>query len=358
MEPNYVFPYIPTDTDPLLDNIAGYQKLLGKLIYLTHIRPDISYSVHCLAQYMHSPLKFHINCALNVLRYLNNAPGKEAKYRSMSSAACEIIWIQKLLIDFNVYVTLHVDLLCDNKSETGSCLVADLTKRSDFEVKIEKKKMGFRYGLMMMNFVVVLCLALVAKYGVEFVGERVLKTKLSGEIARDLGERAVEFDDIKEKLLFFNSEIGNLVQESSVKDPKWEIVKDGLILRSRCQLYKSGIEEVSIWGWPLQTAGLLTTEFDSRSFTILSGRVTEWSNGKLSCSIRKANTSWEQGKWSSSVWRLDEDTWILEYKRSFVFENERPFWSATEFVKFKMMKAFQQVKDLRKSIDGNYIAPT
>ncbi|GJT00476.1 ERG2/sigma1 receptor-like protein [Tanacetum coccineum] len=244
------------------------------------------------------------------------------------------------------------------RSETGSCLVADLTKRSDFEVKIEKKKMGFRYGLMMMNFVVVLCLALVAKYGVEFVGERVLKTKLSGEIARDLGERAVEFDDIKEKLLFFNSEIGNLVQESSVKDPKWEIVKDGLILRSRCQLYKSGIEEVSIWGWPLQTAGLLTTEFDSRSFTILSGRVTEWSNGELSCSIRKANTSWEQGKWSSSVWRLDEDTWILEYKRSFVFEKTRPFWSATEFVKFKMMKAFQQVKDLRKSIDGNYIAPT
>ena len=51
--------------------------------------------------------------------------------------------------------------------------------------------------------------------------------------------------------------------------------QDGLLLNSRCTLYKSAMEEVFIWGWPLQTAGLLTTGFSSRSFTILSGRVTE-----------------------------------------------------------------------------------
>ncbi|GKG08198.1 ribonuclease H-like domain-containing protein, partial [Tanacetum coccineum] len=49
MEPNSVLPFIPTKDDPLLDNITGYQKLLGKLIYLIHTRPDIAYSVHCLA---------------------------------------------------------------------------------------------------------------------------------------------------------------------------------------------------------------------------------------------------------------------------------------------------------------------
>lgn len=103
--------------------------------------------------------------------------------------------------------------------------MADLTKRSDFEVKIEKKKMGFRYGLMMMKCVVVLCLAFVLKYGVEFVGERVLKTKLSGEIVRDLSERTVGFDDVKEKLWFLYSEIGNLVQEGGFRNPKWEIVQ-------------------------------------------------------------------------------------------------------------------------------------
>ncbi|GKD12584.1 ribonuclease H-like domain-containing protein [Tanacetum coccineum] len=127
MGPNSVMSYIPTSVNPLLDNITGYQKLLGKLIYLTHTRHDISYSVHCLAQYMHSPLKSYLNCALNVLRYLKNAPGKGIKYvhsdcennlkeyRPMSSAACKIIWIQKLLYDINVKVTLSVDLFSDNK---------------------------------------------------------------------------------------------------------------------------------------------------------------------------------------------------------------------------------------------------
>nr|GEU72821.1 ribonuclease H-like domain-containing protein [Tanacetum cinerariifolium] len=43
MVPNSVLPYEPTSDDPLLDDITGYQKLLGKLICLTHTRPDIAY---------------------------------------------------------------------------------------------------------------------------------------------------------------------------------------------------------------------------------------------------------------------------------------------------------------------------
>nr|GEW00241.1 ribonuclease H-like domain-containing protein [Tanacetum cinerariifolium] len=80
MEPNFVLPHIATDSDPHLDNIIGYQQLLGKLIYLMHTRLDISYSIHCFAQHMHSPLKSHLNSALNVLRYLKNAPRKGIKY--------------------------------------------------------------------------------------------------------------------------------------------------------------------------------------------------------------------------------------------------------------------------------------
>lgn len=48
-----------------------------------------------------------------------------------------------------------------------------------------------------------------------------------------------------------------------------------MLINSRCVLYKSMVEEVSIWGWPLLTAGLLATEYSSRSFTSISGRVTE-----------------------------------------------------------------------------------
>ena len=37
MEQNYVLPFIPTNDNPLLDNITGYQMLLGKLICILHI---------------------------------------------------------------------------------------------------------------------------------------------------------------------------------------------------------------------------------------------------------------------------------------------------------------------------------
>ncbi|KAI3774437.1 hypothetical protein L1987_48992 [Smallanthus sonchifolius] len=250
------------------------------------------------------------------------------------------------------------------KSETSSLTVSppvNSTVRTDLPLKLERKKTEFGYGLMMMkSALLLLCLSLVGKLGFSIVTSGVMKTKLSPEIVRNLSEKSLGFQDVEERLGFLNNELQNLLgaTEASSTIPNWEIVQDGLILRSRCQLYKSGIEEVSIWGWPLQTSGLLTTDFASRSFTILSGRVTDWSNGELSGSIRMANTSWEQGKWSASVWHLDENTWILEYKRSLVFENTRPFASAMEFLKFKMMRSFDWKKQLWKFSNANYLAPT
>nr|GEV79346.1 ribonuclease H-like domain-containing protein [Tanacetum cinerariifolium] len=83
MKPNSVLSYIANKDDPLLDNITAYQKLLGKLIYLTYIRPNIAYYVHCLALYMHSPFKSYLNCALNVLKYVKNAPGNGIRYNHL-----------------------------------------------------------------------------------------------------------------------------------------------------------------------------------------------------------------------------------------------------------------------------------
>jgi hypothetical protein len=60
---------------PLSSN-NNYQKLVGKLIYLTHTRPDINYAVHVLSQFMHAPLQSHLKLAFRVLRYLKNAHGK------------------------------------------------------------------------------------------------------------------------------------------------------------------------------------------------------------------------------------------------------------------------------------------
>lgn len=60
---------------PLTD-LTGYQKLIGKLIYLTLTRLDISYTVHSLSQFMHKPLQSHVKLAMRVLRYLKGSPGK------------------------------------------------------------------------------------------------------------------------------------------------------------------------------------------------------------------------------------------------------------------------------------------
>ncbi|GJU89325.1 ribonuclease H-like domain-containing protein [Tanacetum coccineum] len=69
MQPNISLTSEPSDTDHLLNNVTEYQKLIGKLIYLTTTRPDIAYTVSCLSQFMHNPLKSHLKTALKIIRF-------------------------------------------------------------------------------------------------------------------------------------------------------------------------------------------------------------------------------------------------------------------------------------------------
>lgn len=47
-----------------------YQRLLGKLIYLTVTHPDITFAIHILSQFMNRPTTAHMQAAKKVLRYL------------------------------------------------------------------------------------------------------------------------------------------------------------------------------------------------------------------------------------------------------------------------------------------------
>lgn len=52
-------------TDPLM-----YRSLIGKLLYLTHSRPDTCFAVSYLARFMSSPCNSHFTAAKRVVRYL------------------------------------------------------------------------------------------------------------------------------------------------------------------------------------------------------------------------------------------------------------------------------------------------
>ncbi|MFS7939138.1 putative RNA-directed DNA polymerase [Helianthus anomalus] len=157
----------------VLNDITNYQKLVGKLIYLSLTRPDISYTVQYLSQFMHKPLVVHLEIALRLLRFLKLCPGKgilfnkdssldlvcytdsdwakcldtrrsvtgycvlfgnclvswkskkqsvvsrstgEAEYRAMCSATCELVWIVNLLDELHVKCELPIKVCCDSSA--------------------------------------------------------------------------------------------------------------------------------------------------------------------------------------------------------------------------------------------------
>jgi hypothetical protein len=71
-------------TDDLYEDVAGYRRIIGRLLYLTTTRPDIQYAVQQLSQYLHKPKKKHYFAAIRILRYLKNNPGQGIFYLSNS----------------------------------------------------------------------------------------------------------------------------------------------------------------------------------------------------------------------------------------------------------------------------------
>ncbi|OMO54865.1 Integrase, catalytic core [Corchorus capsularis] len=53
-----------------------YQRLVGRLMYLAHTRPDLAYALSIVSQFMHNPSEQHMKAIMRILRYVKSAPGK------------------------------------------------------------------------------------------------------------------------------------------------------------------------------------------------------------------------------------------------------------------------------------------
>ncbi|KAM1712874.1 hypothetical protein ACFX12_023700 [Malus domestica] len=155
-----------------LANPTEYRSIVGGLQYLTWTRPDISFAVNQVCQFMHTPTDLHLQAAKRILRFLKGTSSHgiwflkgpltlsaysdadwagcpfdrrstsgfyvylgsnlvswsakkqstvarsstEAEYRSLAHTAAEITWICKVFRDFGFPFTLQPTIWCDNIS--------------------------------------------------------------------------------------------------------------------------------------------------------------------------------------------------------------------------------------------------
>jgi hypothetical protein len=159
--------------DQRLADKGKYQRLVGKLIYLSHTRPDIAYAVGVVSQFMHCPSEEHMEAVTRILKYLKSSPGKglifskngnlevkgytdadwagncldrkstsgyftfvggnlvtwrskkqnvvalssaESEFRGMAKGLCELLWLKKLLTEIGFAPKSEMSLFCDNKA--------------------------------------------------------------------------------------------------------------------------------------------------------------------------------------------------------------------------------------------------
>jgi len=64
----------------VVHDISAYRRIIGHLLYLVNTKPDISFSVQCLSQFVQAPTKLHHQAAQRVLRYIKFSPSQGIFY--------------------------------------------------------------------------------------------------------------------------------------------------------------------------------------------------------------------------------------------------------------------------------------
>ncbi|XP_044396827.1 uncharacterized protein [Triticum aestivum] len=187
------------------------------------------------------------------------------------------------------------------------------------------------YVLTVLGFLRIMLLLWVDTGLIPEVVARGFGPKLSSDAVARLGQEAcLAPAGLGHKLRSLERGVGQLIgadriSNCSSKDSVWRLQQnDQHLFHWRCSLYKSAAEEVSIWGSPLRSSGLLPSTLLTRHITILSGKLTEWSDGSVLPMVSASNgSSWSYRGWSAAAVLLEPEVWVLEYQRSVLFEGTR-----------------------------------
>ncbi|TVU45063.1 hypothetical protein EJB05_04534, partial [Eragrostis curvula] len=186
--------------------------------------------------------------------------------------------------------------------------------------------------------------------------------KISPEAVARVGiEARLAPGGLENKLRVLERRVGQLVggdrvANCSSQDSAWRFHQnEQQVFHWRCTVYKSLAEEVSVWGSPLRTSGLLPPTLSARQLTLLAGKITEWSDGRVSPTVRASNgSSWAYRRRSVGAVRLEPETWVLEYQKSVLFEGTRLIPAAAELFMSKFSTAARRARQrlARRRLSG------